>query len=79
MYQVIQPRISVWSTHTSFQALWLDADEGGVKVAQGAGMKAILVENVQDALSKLAGLAGLQVQTFKDIVFRFLFCYTLRR
>lgn len=55
----------------SFQALWLDADADGVKAAQGEGMKAILVENVKDALSNLAGLAGLQVQTFKDILLHF--------
>lgn len=56
----------------------MDADEGGVKAAEGEGMKAILVENVKDALNKLAGLVGLQVQTFKDIFFHFLFCYMLQ-
>lgn len=49
-----------------------------MKAAEGEGMKAILVENVKDALSKLAGLAGLQVQTFKDILFHLLFCYMLQ-
>lgn len=57
------PFSSVWSTCTSSQALWVDADEDGVKAAEGEGMKSILVENGTDALSKLASLAGLQVQT----------------
>lgn len=57
------PFSSVWSTCTSSQALWVDADEDGVKAAKGEGMKSILVENGTDALSKLASLAGLQVQT----------------
>lgn len=48
-----------------------------MKAAEREGMKAILVENVKDALSKLAGLAGLQVQTFKDILLHFLFCYII--
>eukprot|EP00066_Takifugu_rubripes_P003809 XP_003966690.1 PREDICTED: bifunctional epoxide hydrolase 2 [Takifugu rubripes] len=43
------------------QALWVDADEDGVKAAEREGMKTILVENGTDALSKLASLAGLQV------------------
>ncbi|CAG00866.1 unnamed protein product, partial [Tetraodon nigroviridis] len=46
---------------TSQQALWLDADEDGVKAAEGEGLKAILVENAEDALSKLALHTGLQV------------------
>ncbi|XP_037617940.1 bifunctional epoxide hydrolase 2-like [Sebastes umbrosus] len=45
---------------TSQQALWLDADEEGVKAAEGAGMKAILVENLDDALNKLANFTGVQ-------------------
>ncbi|XP_044043145.1 bifunctional epoxide hydrolase 2 [Siniperca chuatsi] len=45
---------------TSQQALWLDADEEGVKAAEGAGMKAILVENLEDALDKLANFTGVQ-------------------
>lgn len=57
------PFSSVWSTCTSSQALWVDVDEDGVKAAEGEGMKSILVENGTDALSKLASLAGLQVQT----------------
>lgn len=62
---------SIWSTCTSFQALWVDTDEDGVKAAEREGMKTILVENGTDALNKLASLAGLQVQTFKDILFHF--------
>ncbi|XP_060888259.1 bifunctional epoxide hydrolase 2 [Labrus mixtus] len=39
---------------TSQQALWLDAEEEGVRAAKAAGMDAILVENLEDALDKLA-------------------------
>ncbi|XP_073318745.1 bifunctional epoxide hydrolase 2 [Pagrus major] len=45
---------------TSQQALWLDADEDGVKAAEAAGMKAILVDNLDDALNKLANFTGVQ-------------------
>lgn len=45
---------------TSQQALWLDADEEGVNAAKKAGMKAILVENLADALNKLADFSGVQ-------------------
>ncbi|XP_027147227.1 bifunctional epoxide hydrolase 2 [Larimichthys crocea] len=45
---------------TSQQALWLDADEEGVKAAEGAGMKAILVENLDDALHRLGSFTGVQ-------------------
>ncbi len=43
----------------------MDADEEGVKAAEGAGMKAILVENLDDALDKLAKFTGVQVWTEK--------------
>lgn len=65
------PRSGVWSPCTSSQALWVDADEDGVKAAEGEGMKAMLVENGTDALSKLASLAGLQVQTLETILLHF--------
>ncbi|XP_078128391.1 bifunctional epoxide hydrolase 2 [Sander vitreus] len=45
---------------TSQQALWLDADVEGVKAAEGAGMKAISVENLDDALNQLADFTGVQ-------------------
>ncbi|KAK1876840.1 Bifunctional epoxide hydrolase 2 [Dissostichus eleginoides] len=45
---------------TSQQAVWLDADEEGVKAAEGVGMKAILVENLDEALKKLANFTGVQ-------------------
>ncbi|KAM9334035.1 bifunctional epoxide hydrolase 2 [Symphorus nematophorus] len=45
---------------TPQQALWLDADEEGVRAAEGAGMKAILVENLDDALGKLVNFTGVQ-------------------
>uniref|UniRef100_A0AAQ6ACN4 AB hydrolase-1 domain-containing protein n=1 Tax=Amphiprion ocellaris TaxID=80972 RepID=A0AAQ6ACN4_AMPOC len=48
---------------TSQQAVWLDADDEGVKAAEAAGMKAILVENLDAALDKLADFTGVQVQT----------------
>lgn len=51
------------SLSVSFQALWLDADDEGVKAAEGAGMKAILVENLDDALEKLANFTGVQVRS----------------
>lgn len=34
-----------------------------MKAAEGAGMKAILVENLDDALDKLADFTGVQVWT----------------
>ncbi|XP_056226694.1 bifunctional epoxide hydrolase 2 [Seriola aureovittata] len=45
---------------TSQQAVWLDADEEGVKAAEAAGIKAILVASLDDALDKLAGFTGVQ-------------------
>ncbi|KAM6894096.1 bifunctional epoxide hydrolase 2 [Xenentodon cancila] len=45
---------------TANQALWVDADEEGVKAAEGSGMKALLVENLQVALEKLSHLTGVQ-------------------
>ncbi|KAM8904988.1 bifunctional epoxide hydrolase 2 isoform 2-T2 [Spinachia spinachia] len=45
---------------TSQQALWMDADEDGVKAAEGVGMTAILVEDLDDALKKLANFTGVQ-------------------
>ncbi|XP_051798076.1 bifunctional epoxide hydrolase 2 isoform X2 [Acanthochromis polyacanthus] len=45
---------------TSQQAVWLDADDEGVKAAEAAGMKAILVENLDAALNKLADFTGVQ-------------------
>lgn len=47
-----------------FQAVWLDADEEGVRAAGRAGMKTILVENLQDALDKLVDFPGVQVQFY---------------
>ncbi|XP_035533590.1 bifunctional epoxide hydrolase 2 [Morone saxatilis] len=45
---------------TSQQALWLDADEEGVKAAEAAGMKAVLVGNLDDTLDKLVKFTGVQ-------------------
>ncbi|XP_030605103.1 bifunctional epoxide hydrolase 2 isoform X2 [Archocentrus centrarchus] len=45
---------------TPKQALWLDADEEGVKAAEAAGMKAVLVENLDVALEKLSEFTGFQ-------------------
>ncbi|XP_047211879.1 bifunctional epoxide hydrolase 2 [Girardinichthys multiradiatus] len=45
---------------SSKQALWLDVEEEGVKVAERAGMKAILVENLEAALQKLTDFTGVQ-------------------
>nr|XP_004562588.1 bifunctional epoxide hydrolase 2 [Maylandia zebra] len=45
---------------TPKQALWLDADVEGVKAAEGAGMKAVLVENLDAALEKLSEFTGFQ-------------------
>lgn len=45
-----------------FQAVWLDADKDSVAAAEAAGMEAILVENLNNALDKLASLTGVQVQ-----------------
>uniref|UniRef100_UPI0037E701A5 bifunctional epoxide hydrolase 2 n=1 Tax=Semicossyphus pulcher TaxID=241346 RepID=UPI0037E701A5 len=45
---------------TSQQALWLDVEEEGVRAAEAAGMDAILVENLDDALDKVAKLTGVQ-------------------
>lgn len=43
------------------QAMWLDADAGGVKAAEAAGMKAMLVKNVNEVLEKLRDFTGIQV------------------
>ncbi|KAG7236316.1 hypothetical protein INR49_001135 [Caranx melampygus] len=45
---------------TSQQAVWLDADEEGVKAAEAAGMKAVLVQSLDAALDKLATFTGVQ-------------------
>uniref|UniRef100_UPI003AB07FE4 bifunctional epoxide hydrolase 2 n=1 Tax=Centroberyx gerrardi TaxID=166262 RepID=UPI003AB07FE4 len=45
------------------QAVWLDVEEEGVKAAEAAGMKAILVEDLTDALNKLADFTGVQAVT----------------
>lgn len=47
------------------QALWLDADEGGVKAAEGAGMKAVLVTNLDEVLEKVSSFTGIQVLKVK--------------
>lgn len=44
------------------QAVWVDADEDSVKAARAAGMEAILVEDLGDALGKLGDFAGVQVR-----------------
>ncbi|XP_070405737.1 bifunctional epoxide hydrolase 2 isoform X2 [Nothobranchius furzeri] len=43
---------------TPKQAVWLDVDQEGVKAAEGTGMKAILVENLEAALEKLSDFTG---------------------
>uniref|UniRef100_A0AAQ4R2L2 AB hydrolase-1 domain-containing protein n=1 Tax=Gasterosteus aculeatus aculeatus TaxID=481459 RepID=A0AAQ4R2L2_GASAC len=48
---------------TSQQALWMDADEEGVKAAEGVGMTAVLVEDLDEALKKLANFTGVQVRS----------------
>ncbi|KAM4601808.1 bifunctional epoxide hydrolase 2 [Polymixia lowei] len=45
------------------QALWLDVDKEGVKAAEGAGMEAILVGDLDDALNKMADFTGVQAVT----------------
>ncbi|XP_077960142.1 bifunctional epoxide hydrolase 2 isoform X2 [Gasterosteus aculeatus] len=45
---------------TSQQALWMDADEEGVKAAEGVGMTAVLVEDLDEALKELANFTGVQ-------------------
>ncbi|KAI3366167.1 hypothetical protein L3Q82_009990 [Scortum barcoo] len=45
---------------TPSQALWFDAEEEGVKAAEGAGMEAILVEHLDAALDKLANFTGVR-------------------
>uniref|UniRef100_A0A3B5LMN6 AB hydrolase-1 domain-containing protein n=1 Tax=Xiphophorus couchianus TaxID=32473 RepID=A0A3B5LMN6_9TELE len=44
----------------SQQALWLDVDQESVKAAEKAGMEAVLVENLEVALRKLAHFTGVQ-------------------
>ena len=41
----------------------MGADDEGVRAAEGAGMKVILVENLDDALGKLVNFTGVQVWT----------------
>ncbi|XP_056286778.1 bifunctional epoxide hydrolase 2 [Pseudoliparis swirei] len=45
---------------TSRQAVWLDAEQEGVEAARGAGMEAILVEQLDHALDQLALFTGVQ-------------------
>uniref|UniRef100_A0A665W6Z3 AB hydrolase-1 domain-containing protein n=1 Tax=Echeneis naucrates TaxID=173247 RepID=A0A665W6Z3_ECHNA len=47
---------------TSQQAVWLGADEEGVKAAQAVGMKTILVDGLDRALDQLAAFTGVQVE-----------------
>lgn len=42
--------------------MWLDADEEGVKAAEAAGMKAVLVQSLDAALDKLAAFTGIKLQ-----------------
>ncbi|CAL8291049.1 unnamed protein product [Lota lota] len=53
------------------QALYLAEDEEGVQAAEAEGMKAVLVEQLTDALHKLAGFTELPVSTGEDVP---LFC-----
>ncbi|XP_069576402.1 bifunctional epoxide hydrolase 2 [Brachyistius frenatus] len=46
---------------TSQQALWVDADEEGVKAARAAGMKAIRVDTLDVALDDLSRFTGVEV------------------
>uniref|UniRef100_A0A665W7D5 AB hydrolase-1 domain-containing protein n=1 Tax=Echeneis naucrates TaxID=173247 RepID=A0A665W7D5_ECHNA len=46
---------------TSQQAVWLGADEEGVKAAQAVGMKTILVDGLDRALDQLAAFTGVEV------------------
>ena len=41
----------------------MDVDAEGVKAAEGAGMRAILVDNLDAALEKLSSFTGVPVQT----------------
>uniref|UniRef100_A0A665W7S5 AB hydrolase-1 domain-containing protein n=1 Tax=Echeneis naucrates TaxID=173247 RepID=A0A665W7S5_ECHNA len=43
-------------------AVWLGADEEGVKAAQAVGMKTILVDGLDRALDQLAAFTGVQVE-----------------
>ncbi|KAM3857081.1 bifunctional epoxide hydrolase 2-like [Diretmus argenteus] len=52
---------------TPQQAVWLDVDEEGVKAAEGAGMKSILVEDLADALNKLADFTGVKAVTAESL------------
>ncbi|XP_071369926.1 bifunctional epoxide hydrolase 2 [Centroberyx affinis] len=49
------------------QAVWLDVEEEGVKAAEAAGMKAILVEDLTDALNKLVDFTGVQAVTAESL------------
>uniref|UniRef100_A0A3Q3VUV1 AB hydrolase-1 domain-containing protein n=1 Tax=Mola mola TaxID=94237 RepID=A0A3Q3VUV1_MOLML len=50
-------RDNVIDVSVVLQAVWVDADEDSVKAARAAGMEAILVEDLGDALGKLGGFA----------------------
>lgn len=41
----------------------MDADEEGVKAAEGVGMTAVLVEDLDEALKELANFTGVQVRS----------------
>lgn len=45
------------------KALWVDADEGGVKAAENARIKAVLVTNQDEVLEKVSSFTGIQVLT----------------
>lgn len=48
--------------------MWVDAEEDGVKAVEAAGVKAILVGDLDDALRKLADFTGVQVQNCRSHV-----------
>lgn len=59
MFNSALQRLGVSAT----QAVWLDEDEEGVKAAEGAGMKAVLVKDLREALQQLSVLMGAEAVT----------------
>ncbi|XP_012677854.1 bifunctional epoxide hydrolase 2 [Clupea harengus] len=51
---------------TPQQAVWLDAEEEGVKAAESLGMAGVLVQDMSTALNQLQMHTGVEVQSSKD-------------
>ncbi|KAF6734906.1 Bifunctional epoxide hydrolase 2 [Oryzias melastigma] len=53
---------AVLANHWLDDALWVDAGEAGVKAAEAAGMKAVLMESLDAALEKISEFTGVKAE-----------------